>query len=1058
MATQVALAIKIQSEGGEKVLKNLQDLETELGRLQGELKGLDFGSDAFNAAVKDINRIKSAIKDVDKATEGLETAQRVQAIGEAISIVVGTFQLLTGVIGIFVSESEDLEKVQRAEAVATSVLNTAVGLQTIIFQQAELAAKGYSLQQLASQAITKTWTFATNLATAAQLAFNAALRANPIGLIITSIAALSAAIYGLIQAYKSANEPINEQNEISKETINIENDLISTRKKSATELKNQLRILTDNIETRNLEKKTIEDLKKTYPGLNAFLDENNRLTKEGIELIELNIDAREAEAALLQVRQKQVDEEIRFAQAEAEIRKEYKFTQQANNLLDKQRERSKITLAALQVVEEKYSKQLDEVQGKLDPLNKKLEAKRKAEEAAAKATENAITPEERRLKLLQNRIDLLNEVNKVLNLQSTQELKLVDDVLKKENDIIEEQNNLLGLRRQELNATQILLEDLNKLFFQSIPRAEEVVGLGSKLLPFFEEIREAFKSGDLDFTKGFSFNDFVEFAETKLPGISQILAELPKESRKQFTEYFNTIFNRVTTLQAAFQNLEGFDFVQDNEQALQTILDIEEDILSIRLQGEEIGIEEESIRNLQIKQIKERLGLFAQERNIVKQIDELTLQYQKALESGDEKLSNTLKSQIIALGEQLKVQNTIAETILTQAENGVKFSQELKKVGEQSQKNLGIINQNKKALDATFDPEQLRKYFSGLGDDLETIFPTLILDLESYLERFGQAGTEAIIQGVIDGLREQGKLTRQEAEKIIDVLEKAGLALKAVFGFAFDPFAEQLKMLRKLIKGLADESRQIPKAFVNLQEVTEDYFQVLGDLSGRLEQVIAQNNANLLDQLEFEQQAALAQIGEANAATQRENDRINAERLATEKRFAQLRFDIEKKARVQELQFALASAIADGAQAIINALATIPPPLGAVYAAGLGVLTGAQIQVINNQLTTAKSKTFIARRGGLISGGASHEQGGVPALLEGGEFIVNREAVAQFGNIISDLNSSTGGRKLAIDDSRLVQAIASQNQTSPPLKAYVLYNSIQDTEKLNRKITNLSRL
>jgi hypothetical protein len=306
-------------------------------------------------------------------------------------------------------------------------------------------------------------------------------------------------------------------------------------------------------------------------------------------------------------------------------------------------------------------------------------------------------------------------------------------------------------------------------------------------------------------------------------------------------------------------------------------------------------------------------------------------------------------------------------------------------------------------------------------------------------------------------LREQGKLTRQEAEKIIDVLEKAGLALKAVFGFAFDPFAEQLKMLRKLIKGLADESRQIPKAFINLQEVTEDYFQVLGDLSGRLEQVIAQNNANLLDQLEFEQQAALAQIGEANAATQRENDRINAERLATEKRFAQLRFDIEKKARVQELQFALASAIADGAQAIINALATIPPPLGAVYAAGLGVLTGAQIQVINNQLTTAKSKTFIARRGGLISGG-SHEQGGVPALLEGGEFIVNREAVAQFGNIISDLNSSTGGRKLAIDDSRLVQAIASQNQTSPPLKAYVLYNSIQDTEKLNRKITNLSRL
>jgi hypothetical protein len=56
------------------------------------------------------------------------------------------------------------------------------------------------------------------------------------------------------------------------------------------------------------------------------------------------------------------------------------------------------------------------------------------------------------------------------------------------------------------------------------------------------------------------------------------------------------------------------------------------------------------------------------------------------------------------------------------------------------------------------------------------------------------------------------------------------------------------------------------------------------------------------------------------------------------------------------------------------------------------------------------------------------------------------------------LNSATGGRRLAIDDSRLVQAISSQNSSSTPLKAYVLYNSIQDTQKLNKKITQLARL
>ena len=92
--------------------------------------------------------------------------------------------------------------------------------------------------------------------------------------------------------------------------------------------------------------------------------------------------------------------------------------------------------------------------------------------------------------------------------------------------------------------------------------------------------------------------------------------------------------------------------------------------------------------------------------------------------------------------------------------------------------------------------------------------------------------------------------------------------------------------------------------------------------------------------------------------------------------------------------------------------------------------------------------------------GQSHEgsNGGVPALLEGGEFVVNRAAVAQYGDLIGELNSATGGRRLAIDDSRLVQTIASQNQNTPPLKAYVLYNDIQSTDKLNSRITQLARL
>jgi hypothetical protein len=231
MATQVALAIKIQSEGGEKVLKNLQDLETELGRLQTDLKTLDFGTQEFDVAVKNINRLKSSIKDVDKATEGLEAAQRVQAIGEAISIVVGGFQLLSGIIGIFISDSEDLEAVQRAEAKAVSILNAAVGIQTIVFQAAELKAKGYTLASVAATIATKAQTAATRVATAVQVAFNAALAANPIGLVIAGIVALGAAIFGVVKIYEnyfSASAKLEKQLETENKA---EQDLIKTNRK-----------------------------------------------------------------------------------------------------------------------------------------------------------------------------------------------------------------------------------------------------------------------------------------------------------------------------------------------------------------------------------------------------------------------------------------------------------------------------------------------------------------------------------------------------------------------------------------------------------------------------------------------------------------------------------------------------------------------------------------------------------------------------------------------------------------------------------------------------------
>jgi hypothetical protein len=102
----------------------------------------------------------------------------------------------------------------------------------------------------------------------------------------------------------------------------------------------------------------------------------------------------------------------------------------------------------------------------------------------------------------------------------------------------------------------------------------------------------------------------------------------------------------------------------------------------------------------------------------------------------------------------------------------------------------------------------------------------------------------------------------------------------------------------------------------------------------------------------------------------------------------------------------------------------------------------------------------VGSRGGLIMGN-SHENGGVMMnnggiVLEGGEAVINKNAVSQFSDLLSQMNVSTGGRPLTVDDSAIVQEIRKQNQR--PVKTYVLYEDIKNTNKINSRLEQLSRL
>ena len=237
----------------------------------------------------------------------------------------------------------------------------------------------------------------------------------------------------------------------------------------------------------------------------------------------------------------------------------------------------------------------------------------------------------------------------------------------------------------------------------------------------------------------------------------------------------------------------------------------------------------------------------------------------------------------------------------------------------------------------------------------------------------------------------------------------------------------------------------------NISEIAQNIAQVFTSLSSQISGIVSQQNSLLLEQLAYQEEQTLATIGDATEEARREQEKVREQ-------FARDRFELEKNARVSELQFSLADSIANGAAAIISAL-TLPPPAGFLLANVIGGITAAQIATINSQIGFVKSKQFIARRGGLLQGD-SHENGGIMAngglVLEGGEAIINRNAVGQFSDILSQISMSTGGRPLTGDDSRIVEEIRKQNQR--PIKTYVLDSDIQDTRKINQRLDEISRL
>jgi len=208
-----------------EVNTNLDFTVTALKKAQREVAILSekFGATSVQAveAAKKAAILKDKIGDAKALTDAFNPDAKFKALSGALTGVAGGFSVVTGALGAFGKQNEDVEKallkVQSAMALASGA--QAIGESIDSFKQLGAVIKANSVFQ--------------KIMTAAQYAYNLAMSLNPIGAIIAATIALIAVGYKLITMFQASTEA-NAKNEaaIKKNDVALKQQIKSNQKAS----------------------------------------------------------------------------------------------------------------------------------------------------------------------------------------------------------------------------------------------------------------------------------------------------------------------------------------------------------------------------------------------------------------------------------------------------------------------------------------------------------------------------------------------------------------------------------------------------------------------------------------------------------------------------------------------------------------------------------------------------------------------------------------------------------------------------------------------------------
>jgi hypothetical protein len=387
--------IEIDVNTGDSA-KSLSDLRNEFKDIQKQLSGLTPGTEEYINALKRLGAVKDDIGDLKDEINAFAGAdKKIAAVTNVMGGLANGFQAAQGAAALFGADNEALNETM-VKLQATMAITQ--GIQG-------LAGMGDSLKAVGN--LLKSTTIGTKLATAAQWLYNAAMAANPIGLLIAGLAALVGVIALVVNAMEDENE--------------AQKKIIASREKDIETLKRQKEAL-DNFQsfesnlakargatleqTRQLEdrqhKERIEQLRELKAKTIAQIDDISKLqlTSSGDELKKLT-----------EQKNKLIDEEQNYFNEILKLSNDYTIRESQRKTDDAKAEEEKRKAAAAKSEERSKKAKEDAAQRQLDENQRLYDEWLESQRISDELHDQARAKEQERQKQLQNDRELSAKQN-----------------------------------------------------------------------------------------------------------------------------------------------------------------------------------------------------------------------------------------------------------------------------------------------------------------------------------------------------------------------------------------------------------------------------------------------------------------------------------------------------------------------------------------------------------------------------------------------------------------------------------------------------------------------